>query len=103
MLSLSNAFSEDNIIDFLKKIRNFLKLNNDYKIEISAEPKIDGISASLYYLNGQFKLGLSRGDGIIGEDITQNLKTIKDIPIKLKGTKLPEHIELRGEVYISKF
>ena len=102
MLSLSNAFSENNIIDFLKKIRNFLKLNNDYKIEISAEPKIDGISASLYYINGQLKLGLSRGDGIIGEDITLNLKTIQDIPHKLRGSNFPENIEIRGEVYISK-
>ena len=70
MLSLSNAFSENNIVDFLKKIKNFLKLSNDCKIEISAEPKIDGISASLHYINGQFKLGLSRGDGTTGEDIT---------------------------------
>ena len=70
MLSLSNAFSENNIVDFLKKIKNFLKLSNDYKIEIIAEPKIDGISASLHYINGQLKLGLSRGDGITGEDIT---------------------------------
>ena len=102
MLSLSNAFSEDDIFDFLKKIKNFLKLSNDYKIEISAEPKIDGISASLYYINGQFKLGLSRGDGITGEDITLNLKTIRNIPIRLKGSKLPENVEIRGEVYISK-
>lgn len=102
MLSLSNAFSENNIADFLKKIKNFLKLNDDYKIEISAEPKIDGISASLHYMNGQFKLGLSRGDGIIGEDITLNLKTIKSIPIRLNGSKFPKNIEVRGEVYISK-
>ena len=102
MLSLSNAFSENNIVDFLKKIKNFLKLNNDYKIEIIAEPKIDGISASLHYINGQLKLGLSRGDGITGEDITLNLKTIRSIPARLKGSKFPENIEIRGEVYISK-
>ena len=102
MLSLSNAFSENNIVDFLKKIKNFLKLSNDCKIEISAEPKIDGISASLHYINGQFKLGLSRGDGTTGEDITLNLKTIQSIPTKLKGSKFPENIEVRGEVYISK-
>jgi len=102
MLSLSNAFSESNIIDFLKKIKNFLKLNNNHKIEIIAEPKIDGISASLYYVNGQLKLGLSRGDGTTGEDITLNLKTIGSIPLKLKGSKFPENIEVRGEVYILK-
>ena len=102
MLSLSNAFSENNIVDFLKKVRNFLKLNNDYKIDIIAEPKVDGISASLHYVNGQLKLGLSRGDGITGEDITLNLKTIRSIPARLKGSKFPENIEIRGEVYISK-
>ena len=102
MLSLSNAFSENNIADFLKKIKNFLKLDTNFKIEISAEPKIDGISASLYYVNGQFKSGLSRGDGITGEDITLNLKTIKSIPHKLKGSKFSANIEIRGEVYISK-
>ena len=102
MLSLSNAFSENNIVDFLKKIKNFLKLNNDYKIEIIAEPKIDGISASLHYINGKLKLGLSRGDGVTGEDITLNLQTIRSIPVKLKGSKFPENIEVRGEVYISK-
>ena len=91
-----------NIADFIKKIKNFLKLNDNYKIEISAEPKIDGISASLSYINGQFKLGLSRGDGITGEDITLNLKTIFNIPHSLTGTKIPQNIEIRGEVYISK-
>tara|TARA_B100000686_G_C16797614_1_gene983554 strand:+ start:740 stop:2779 length:2040 start_codon:yes stop_codon:yes gene_type:complete len=102
MLSLSNAFSENNIIDFLKKIKNFLKLNNDYKIELSAEPKIDGISASLHYINGNLNLGVSRGDGVTGEDITLNLKTISDIPKKLIGSKFPQSLEVRGEVYISK-
>ena len=102
MLSLSNAFSENNIVDFLKKVRNFLKLSNDYKMDIIAEPKVDGISASLHYVNGQLKLGLSRGDGITGEDITLNLKTIRNIPVRLKSLKFPENIEIRGEVYISK-
>ena len=102
MLSLSNAFSENDIVDFLKKVRNFLKINNDYKMDIIAEPKVDGISASLYYFNGQLKLGLSRGDGITGEDITLNLKTIRNIPVRLKSSIFPENIEIRGEVYISK-
>ena len=77
MLSLSNAFSGSDIADFLKKIRNFLKLDTNSKIGISAEPKIDGISASLLYVDGILKLGLSRGDGKTGEDITSNLKPLK--------------------------
>ena len=82
MLSLANAFSKENIKDFLKKIRNFLNLNAADKLTFSAEPKIDGISASLKYINGIFVLGLSRGDGKVGEDITNNLKTISNIPKK---------------------
>ena len=102
MLSLSNAFSEENIIDFLKKIKNFLNLKEDEKITFSSEPKIDGISASLKYVNGIFISGLSRGDGKIGEDITNNLKTIHDIPKKINKSNFPKILEIRGEVYISK-
>ena len=82
MLSLSNAFDENDLINFEKRIINFLDKSNNFKIEYSAEPKIDGISASLIYRDGKFKTGLSRGDGKEGEDITENLKTIKDIPKK---------------------
>ena len=102
MLSLSNAFSEVNIVDFLKKIRNFLNLKDSEKIVFSAEPKIDGISASLKYVDGIFVLGLSRGDGKTGEDITNNLKTIKDIPKKINKFNFPKILDVRGEVYISK-
>jgi len=102
MLSLSNAFSIENISDFLKKIKNFLNIKNSEKIVFSAEPKIDGISASLKYINGVFTLGLSRGDGKIGEDITNNLKTIKNIPKKIEKSNLPKIMDVRGEVYISK-
>ena len=80
MLSLSNAFTEEDLLNFEKKILNFLSKDKDYKISYSAEPKIDGISASLTYKNGNFERGLSRGDGREGEDITANLATIKDIP-----------------------
>ena len=80
MLSLANAFTEDDLINFEKKIFNFLSKDKNYEIFYSAEPKIDGISASLTYKNGNFERGLSRGDGREGEDITENLKTITDIP-----------------------
>jgi len=102
MLSLSNAFSIENIEDFLKKIKNFLNFKNSQEIIFSAEPKIDGISASLKYIDGIFVLGLSRGDGKTGEDITNNLKTIKDIPQKIKKSNFPKILDVRGEVYISK-
>ena len=103
MLSLSNAFSKENVADFIKKIRNFLNLKNSEKIVFSAEPKIDGISASLKYVDGIFVLGLSRGDGKTGEDITNNLKTINNIPKKIQKTNFPKILEVRGEVYISKY
>ncbi len=98
MLSLGNAFNIKDIIDFKKKINNFL--NTKSEIELSSEPKIDGISASLRYENGKFIYGLSRGDGIFGENITENLMTIKEIPRNLVNS--PKIIEIRGEVYIGK-
>ena len=100
MLSLSNAFNEEDLKNFEKKILSFLSLKNSSIIEYSAEPKIDGISASLIYVGGKFLKGLSRGDGLEGEDITQNLKTIKDIPILITEKTFPEEIDIRGEVFI---
>jgi len=101
MLSLGNAFNEEDLKNFEKKIFNFLSLNSkDKEIEYSVEPKIDGISASLIYKNGNFVQGLSRGNGIEGEDITENLKTIKDIPKKVSGDNFPSEIDIRGEVFI---
>ncbi len=101
MLSLGNAFSEEDLNNFEKKISNFLSFNENNKIiEYSAEPKIDGISASLVYKNGKFVQGLSRGDGKEGEDITENLKTIKDIPKTIKEKNFPDQIDIRGEVFI---
>tara|TARA_Y100000590_G_scaffold57332_1_gene60251 strand:- start:3731 stop:5767 length:2037 start_codon:yes stop_codon:yes gene_type:complete len=102
MLSLANAFTKENIEDFLKKIKNFLNIKNSEKILLSAEPKIDGISASLKYIDGNFTIGLSRGDGKTGEDITNNLKTIRDIPKKINKPNFPKILDVRGEVYISK-
>jgi DNA ligase (NAD+) len=100
MLSLGNAFNEEDLKNFEKKIVNFLSLEDASIIEYSAEPKIDGISASLIYVNGEFVKGLSRGDGSEGEDITQNLKTIKDIPTLITEINFPEEIDIRGEVFI---
>jgi DNA ligase (NAD+) len=100
MLSLGNAFNEEDLKNFEKKIINFLSLKEMNIINYSAEPKIDGISASLIYINGKFVKGLSRGDGIEGEDITQNLKTISDIPLKINTINFPDEIDIRGEVFI---
>jgi len=101
MLSLSNAFKKDDMKDFLSKISNFLN-SKDLDTEFSSEPKIDGISASLTYNRGLLTKGLSRGDGIIGEDILQNLITISEIPKKINDKNVPETLEIRGEVYIGK-
>ena len=100
MLSLGNAFSEDDLVNFEKRILNFISKNNSFKISYSAEPKIDGISASLTYKNGNLIQGLSRGDEKEGEDITANILTIKDIPKKIIDEDFPEEIDIRGEVYI---
>ena len=100
MLSLNNAFNREDLENFEKKISNFLSLKNNSDLEYSTEPKIDGISASLFYKNGKFIQGLSRGDGVEGEDITENLKTINDIPKILKGKNIPDEIDIRGEVFI---
>ena len=100
MLSLGNAFSEEDLLNFEKKIINYLSIKNGFEIFYSAEPKIDGISASLTYKNGKFYKGLSRGDGNEGEDITQNLKTLKDIPEEISDKDFPEEIDIRGEVFI---
>ena len=100
MLSLGNAFSEEDLINFEKKIQNYLTHYNQNEIEYSAEPKIDGISASLIYKDGFFVKGLSRGDGKEGEDITENLKTIGDIPKNIFKKNFPSEIDIRGEIFI---
>ena len=100
MLSLSNAFDVEDLENFEKKIFNYL--NKKIALEYSVEPKIDGISASLTYKNGLLVMGTSRGDGTTGEVITQNLKTIKDIPQKIINKDFPKDIDIRGEVFIEK-
>ena len=100
MLSLSNAFDLEDLENFEKKIFNYL--NEKIDVEYSVEPKIDGISASLTYKDGLLVLGASRGDGMIGEVITENLKTISDIPQKIIYKDFPKDIDIRGEVFIKK-
>ena len=102
MLSLDNAFDIEDVINFIKKIKNYLNYDLSKNIMVNAEPKIDGISASLTYRGGILVQGLSRGDGDYGEDITENLLTISDIPKKINSKNFPNNFEVRGEVYIAK-
>jgi len=101
MLSLAKAYTDEDVVDFIERGRRFFERDKDLELVFTAEPKIDGLSASLLYENGVFVRGATRGDGTVGEDITENLKTIADIPKKLTGTGWPESIEIRGEVYMT--
>src|SRR5512144_831180 len=101
MLSLDNAFAEADVIDFVGRIERFLKLK-DEEIAFSAEPKIDGLSMSLRYEGGELVTAATRGDGAEGEDVTANIRTLKDVPHKLKGRNVPDICEVRGEVYMTK-
>src|ERR1700687_906073 len=102
MLSLDNAFAEEDVVDFVGRIRRFLKLGEDDSIDFSAEPKIDGLSMSLRYEAGELVTAATRGDGAEGEDVTANIRTLEDVPKKLGGRNVPEVCEVRGEVYMTK-
>jgi DNA ligase (NAD+) len=102
MLSLDNAFAEQDVVDFVARIRRFLKLGEHEKIAFSAEPKIDGLSMSLRYEAGALVTAATRGDGTEGEDVTANIKTLKSVPHKLHGRHIPSVCEVRGEVYMTK-
>ena len=102
MLSLGNAFADEDVVDFLDRIRRFLGLKDEDAIAIVAEPKIDGLAVSIRYENGRYVRAATRGDGSEGEDITANVATIAGLPNTLKGSNVPEVIEVRGEVYLAR-
>ncbi|MGP0091735.1 MAG: NAD-dependent DNA ligase LigA [Xanthobacteraceae bacterium] len=102
MLSLGNAFAEDDVVEFVERVRRFLRLADDEPLAFSAEPKIDGLSLSLRYEGGELVNGATRGDGSEGEDVTANVKTLADVPQRLKGRGVPAACEVRGEVYMAK-
>jgi DNA ligase (NAD+) len=102
MLSLANAFGPEEVADFVGRVRKFLKLSEDEPLVFTAEPKIDGLSMSLRYEYGRLVTAATRGDGAEGEDVTANIRTLKEIPHQLKGRNVPDICEVRGEVYMTK-
>ena len=102
MLSLDNAFSDEDVTDFVDRIRRFLRLPSDEPVAFTAEPKIDGLSMSLRYEHGRLVSGATRGDGVEGEDVSANVRTLHDIPHQLRGRHVPALCDIRGEVYMTK-
>ena len=101
MLSLGNAFNEQDVTDFMARVRRFLGLPQETVIEVTAEPKIDGLSISLSYQKGKLTQAATRGDGTEGENVTPNVMTVRQIPQRLRGPSTPDLIEVRGEIYLA--
>ena len=102
MLSLGNAFSDEDVVEYFDRIRRFLSFSANDPVEVTGEPKIDGLSVSLRYEKGEFVLAATRGDGMVGENITENMRTIADLPKTISAPNLPDVLEVRGEVYMAK-
>ncbi len=102
MLSLDNAMDQGEVVEFLRRVRRFLNLPESAPLALVAEPKIDGLSSTLRYEQGEFRLGATRGDGAVGEDVTRNLRTIRDVPLQLHTSEPPPVLEVRGEVYMER-
>ncbi|MFZ4807855.1 MAG: NAD-dependent DNA ligase LigA [Hyphomicrobiaceae bacterium] len=101
MLSLGNAFADEDVTEFVERIRRFLRLADEAPLAFSAEPKIDGLSISIRYEQGRLVQAATRGDGFEGENVTENVRTIQDVPHRLRGANLPDVIDVRGEIYLS--
>lgn len=100
MLSLDNGFEDQDLIAFEKRLRD--RLNSTASIDFACEPKLDGLAVSILYVNGLFQRAATRGDGLIGEDITENVKTIANVPLRLRGNNVPQRLEVRGEIFMPK-
>lgn len=102
MLSLGNAFEESDVLAFDRRVKELADLPSDTTIDYAVDPKFDGLAISIHYKNGLFEQAITRGDGTVGEDVSANVKTIRSLPLKLKGENLPQHLEVRGEIFMFK-
>ena len=102
MLSLGNAFEESDVIAFDRRVKELADLPSDFSVDYAVDPKFDGLAISIHYRNGVFQQAITRGDGTVGEDVSANVKTIRSLPLKLKGSRVPEHLEVRGEILMYK-
>ena len=101
MYSLSNAFNKEDVLEFIKRMSKFLNISETRNFDFLVEPKIDGLSLNLFYKKGKLVSAATRGDGLIGENVTENIKKIRDIPIYLNN-EYPDFVEIRGEVFINR-